>query len=107
MLPTPNRETFNMLKTAEKSEKQQREDILGRHALPTHWKPPSRTGPFGKLRRIFFHILCLCSYGEHDLEFLWVSLILDEEGDTSAWRQVQHRTSEQLNNILVVVRTWS
>ena len=106
MLPTTNWEPFNMFNIAEKLETQRREEILGRHTLPTHWQPPSPTGPFGKLRRIFFHILCLCSHGEHDLEFLWVSLILDEEGDTSAWTQVRRRTAEQLNNILVVVRTY-
>ena len=46
----------------------------------------------------------MCAYGESNLDFLWASIKLAEEGDEAFWVEEQKRTSEQQNNMLVLVR---
>ena len=83
---------------------QKKEEAVGKYPLPPHWQTPSPSHPFGTLRYIIFTTLCLCAYGQLNLESLWATLKLDRnEGDPRAWKEGQHRMCDQLNNVLVLV----
>lgn len=81
-----------------------RKEMLKKHPLPVHWRQPSTTLRFGRLRQLIFQILCMCAYGEPNLEYLWACIKLAEEGDEAFWVEEQKRMSEQQNNMLVLVR---
>ena len=79
-------------------------EMVEKYPLPTHWQTPSLSRPLGSLRYIIFTTLCLCAYGQLNLESLWATLKLDRnEGDPRAWKEGQHRMCDQLNNVLVLV----
>lgn len=77
--------------------------VLERYKLPSHWQPPSSTGPLGVMKVLLFQMLCICAYGQPRLDTMWASIKLAEEGDLDVWAECSKRTSDQQNNILVVV----
>lgn len=93
-----------MRKFADTPTIQRRKEMLKRYPLPVHWQPPSTSLRLGRLRQGIFQTLCICAYGESNLDFLWESIKLAEEGDESVWAEEQKRRSEQQNNLLVLVR---
>ena len=97
-------EFTDLLYSNEKSESQKMKEILDKYPTPPHLQPPSTEGPLGRLRYIFFKILCLCAYGQPNLDPIWAAIKLEEDGDPSAWREKQRRTRDQLNNLIVVVQ---
>ncbi len=79
-------------------------EILDKHPLPTHWQPPHPSLPLSRLRRAFFRVLCVCAYGQTNLESVWGSIKLEEEGDDSLWSEGQRAGTEQQSTLLVLVR---
>lgn len=81
-----------------------KEKMVKTYPLPPHWQPPNPSRLLGILHYFLFTTLCLCAYGQLNLESLWATIKLDSrEGNPKAWREGQHRMSNQLNNVLVVV----
>ena len=78
--------------------------MLEKYSLPLHWQPPSASLRLGRLWQVVFKTLCICAYGEPNLESLWASIRLAEDGDDTFWEEEQKRACEQQSNILVLVR---
>ena len=83
---------------------QRKREMLEKYSLPLHWQPPSASLRLGRLWQVVFKTLCICAYGEPNLESLWASIKLAEDGDDTVWEEEQKRACEQQSNILVLVR---
>lgn len=86
------------------SDREKKIGILEKYPLPDHWRAPKCQGVLGRLHRIIFAIFCLCAYGRTEMDFVWAAIKLAEDGDESIWLDGRKKTSEQQNNILVLVR---
>ncbi|KAE9396214.1 hypothetical protein BT96DRAFT_1021485 [Gymnopus androsaceus JB14] len=73
------------------------EEVLRRHHVPRHWKPPGH-----RIGKIAFNALCLMSFGHAGLDSVWAAIMLWEEGDESAWAEGIQQTLDRLTNINVV-----
>ena len=104
---TSTLEISDNLRPDEKSALQKKKEIWEKYPLPQHWQPPALSNPLGNLKSIVFKCLCLCAYGQTNLECLWASIKLGEEGDENIWTERKHRSSKQFNNILMLVRPYA
>lgn len=101
--PTPVTENTGLSDFSVMSDKEKKMTILQKYPLPDHWKKPERRGVLSRVHRVFFSILCLCAYGRTEMDFVWAAIKLAEDGDETVWLDGRKRTSEQQNNILVLV----
>jgi hypothetical protein len=82
-------------------------EILKLFEPPEHLRIPGSNvqhARFGCIvHGLVFQLLCLTSYGQQNMDNFWASIILDEIGDDSAWRDTMKNLCERLNNMNVVV----
>ncbi|KAF9261758.1 hypothetical protein L218DRAFT_1001539 [Marasmius fiardii PR-910] len=76
--------------------------VLNRHPVPHHMKAPTVSKPFGRIKMVIFNVLCIISYGHAGLDPVWASIMLEEEGDESAWVHDLEKTYQRLANLNLV-----
>jgi hypothetical protein len=101
--PTLPIEKSGLSEPSELSDREKKLAIIQKYPLPDHWKAPAPHGILGRLHHMFFATMCLCAHGRLDMDFVWASIMLAEDGDENAWLEGRKKTTEQQNNILVLV----
>ena len=69
-----------------------------KHPVPTYLEPPCSA-----VGRIVFNSMCLVSFGYAGMAPIWAAIMLEEEGDESAWMDAMQQMIDRFTNMNVVV----